>query len=146
MPAPDRQFLNQAFGAAAPIVDLQLTTVAPSQICEHSAFTSKGSWRGMFDIAVWLHTPAGVTQPLQLALRYRDAAGVQTIHIDRCGHGSHRTVLLNGSQPLRVQGAVQEAALYLVGVDPDIVVSLEEWHLVPQPRRAGLAGRLAPAA
>jgi hypothetical protein len=145
MLALDLQFSNitSAGMGVIPAVDLCLTAVAPSQLCEHGAWTPKGSWTGTFDVALWLRSPAGVMEPLQLVLRYEDASGMQTVYIDRCSPGSHRTVLLNGSVPVRVQGAVRDAGLYLMGVDPDIVIALEEWHLVPQIRRSRLRSRAA---
>src|SRR5690606_23114072 len=101
----------------------------------HSAWSPTGSWQGMFDCAIWLHTPAGLAHPVQLSLKYIDNGGEKIIHIDRCHPGTHRTVLLNGSFGLSVNGRVRDMGLYLLGItDPEIVV--EEWHMTPQQRRS----------
>jgi hypothetical protein len=111
-----------------------LVDIPISILSEHSAWSSSGNWQGMFDSALWLRTPAGLTHPVQLALKYIDNSGEKIIQIDRCHPGSHRTVLLNGSISVSVSGRVRDMGLYLLGVtDPDIVV--EEWHMTPQQRR-----------
>lgn len=112
-----------------------LVDIPVSVLSEHSAWTAAGNWQGMFDCAIWLRTPAGLAHPVQLSLKYIDNSGEKIVHIDRCHPGSHRTVLLNGSFGLGVNGRVRDMGLYLLGItDPEIVV--EEWHMTPQQRRA----------
>lgn len=112
-----------------------LVDVPISILSEHSSWSSNGSWQGAFDGALWLRTPAGLTHPVQLVLKYIDNAGEKIVPIDRCQPGSHRTVLLNGSITVGVSGRVRDMGFYLLGIsDPEIVV--EEWHMTPQQRRA----------
>lgn len=112
-----------------------LVDIPMSVLSEHSTWTAAGNWQGMFDCAIWLRTPAGLAHPVQLSLKYIDNGGEKVVHIDRCHPGSHRTVLLNGSFGLSVNGRVRDMGLYLLGItDPEIVV--EEWHMTPQLRRS----------
>lgn len=111
-----------------------LVDIPISVLGEHSAWTSTGNWQGIFDCAIWLRTPAGLPHPIQLVLKYIDNSGEKIIQIDRCQTGSHRTVLLNGSITLAVNGRVREMGLYLIGAS-DITLTLEEWHMNPQQRR-----------
>lgn len=115
--------------------DWLVAEIPPRQFLSHRASLSKGSWMGWFDMAVWLKTPAGALQPLQLELVYRDGAGEQRVAIDRRPQGGHRTVLLNAALALSVNGRVQWAAFVLKQLEPEIQVSLEQWHFVPQERR-----------
>ena len=110
------------------LVDIPLSIIA-----EHSAWTSSGSWQGTFDCAVWLRTPGGLQHPAQLALKYIDNGGEKVIAIDRCQPGSHRTILLNGSINIAVNGRIQTMALFLMDAS-DTVIALEEWHVTPQQR------------
>lgn len=121
---------------AAQIMDLHLAEVPAAHFASHPAAQARGAWRGMFDIAVWLRTPAGVFQPLQLVLKYQDDNGNQQLLIDRCHSGSHKTVLLNASLPITAAGRIARAGLYLKSVDRGIVIFLEECHLIPQERKA----------
>lgn len=112
-----------------------LVDIPVSALSDHSAWTAAGNWQGMFDCAIWLRTPGGLSHPVQLILKYIDNSGEKVVHIDRCHPGSHRTVLLNGSISLGVNGRVRDMGFYLLGItDPEIVV--EEWHMTPQTRRA----------
>ncbi len=125
-------------GEAAPAKESatrHLADIPFSLLSEHSHWVPNGAWEGRFDAAVWLRAPAGLSQPLQLALRYRDSGGEKMLVIDRCHPGSHRSVLLNGSILLEVVGRVREMALVLLDMDRDTQVLLDEWHLVPQLRR-----------
>ncbi len=115
--------------------DWLVTEIAPQQFSAHRSALSQGSWTGWFDMAVWLKTPAGAMQPLQLELIYRDSAGEQRVAIDRCPVGGHRTVLLNASLPLTCSGRVQWAAFVIKRLAPEIKISLDLCHLVPQERR-----------
>lgn len=112
-----------------------LVDIPQSALNEHSAWLSAGTWHGMFDCAMWLRTPSGLTTPVQLALKYIDNSGEKTLLIDRCFAGAHRTVLLNGSINMTISGRVRDIGFYLLGAtDGDIL--LEEWHFTPQHRRA----------
>lgn len=111
-----------------------LVDVPVSILAEHSAWIPTGNWHGMFDCAVWLRTPAGLTHPVQLALKYIDNSGEKIIQIDRCQPGGHSTVLLNGSIALTINARVRDMGLYLIGAT-DAAIALEEWHLAPQQRR-----------
>lgn len=115
--------------------DWLVAEIPPRQFISHRDSVSKGSWMGWFDMAVWLKTPAGALQPLQLELVYRDGSGEHRVAIDRCPQGSHRMVLLNAAMALSVNGRVQWAAFVLKQLEPEIQVSLEQWHFVPQERR-----------
>lgn len=123
-------------------VDSKSALIQPGQIfdlpvlalAEHSAWTPTGLWHGQFDCAVWLRTPQGLAQPVQLFLRYVDNQGEKNIFIDRCSAGSFRTVLLNGSTSLSVNGRVRSLEFQLVGAMA-MTVMIEEWHLVPQQRQ-----------
>ncbi|MDQ2075982.1 hypothetical protein [Marinimicrobium sp. ABcell2] len=114
--------------------DLYLVEVPPPIFLGHPASQRRGVWRGVFDIAVWLRTPTGVQEPLQLILKYWDDSGVQQLALDRCHIGGHRTVLLNASFLLRVTGQVRRAGLYIKSIGRRPAVYLEEWHLIPQDR------------
>ncbi|WP_341939382.1 hypothetical protein [Marinimicrobium sp. C2-29] len=115
--------------------DWLVAEIPPRQFIGHRSSLSRGSWMGWFDMAVWLKTPAGALQPLQLELVYRDQSGEHRVSIDRCPQGTHRTVLLNAAMALSVNGRVQWAAFVLKQLEPEIQVSLEQWHFVPQERR-----------
>lgn len=115
--------------------DWLVAEIAPNQFASHKASLSQGSWMGWFDMAVWLKTPAGAMQPLQLELVYRDGAGEKRIPVDHCPAGGHRTVLLNAALPLSITGRVRWAAFVVKKLAPEIKVSLEQWHFVPQERR-----------
>lgn len=115
--------------------DWLVAEIPPRQFIGHRASVSRGSWIGWFDMAVWLKTPAGALQPLQMELVYRDGSGEHRVAIDRCPQGTHRTVLLNAAMALPVNGRVQWAAFVLKQLEPEIQVSLEQWHFVPQERR-----------
>ncbi|MGB3610028.1 MAG: hypothetical protein WA987_06580 [Cellvibrio sp.] len=129
-PASHSNVQRASFQQERWLVDVPVTALS-----EHSAWSPTGSWQGMFDCAIWLHTPAGLAHPVQLSLKYIDNGGEKIIHIDRCHPGTHRTVLLNGSFGLSVNGRVRDMGLYLLGItDPEIVV--EEWHMTPQQRRS----------
>jgi len=119
--------------------DWLVTEIAPHQFSAHRSALVQGNWTGWFDMAVWLKTPAGAMQPLQLELVYRDGAGEQRVAIDRCPVGGHRTVLLNASLPLTISGRVQWAAFVLKRLAPEAKVSLDLCHLVPQERRQRFA-------
>lgn|SRR5690554_2285966 len=116
--------------------DLLLVEVPTSIFLGHSAAQRRGLWQGMFDIAVWLRTPLGVREPLQLVLKYWDDNGAQRIVLDRCYPGSHRTVLLNASFSLAASGQIHRAGLYLKATARPSAAYLDEWHLIPQGKSA----------
>lgn len=115
--------------------DWLITEVPPEQFSAHRSALTRGSWMGWFDMAVWLKTPAGAMQPLQLELVYRDDSGEQRVAVDQCAPGGHRTVLLNAALPLSVNGRVTWAAFVLKRLAPEAKVTLDLCHLVPQERR-----------
>lgn len=115
--------------------DWLVTEISPEQFSSHRSALAQGSWMGWFDMAVWLKTPAGAMQPLQLELVYRDASGEHRVPVDRCPAGGHRTVLLNAALPLSFAGRVRWAAFVLKRLAPEAKVSLDLCHLVPQERR-----------
>jgi hypothetical protein len=104
-------------------------------LTEHRAWIGSGLWQGMFDCAIWLRTPQGIPQPLQLQLRYQDNQGEKAIFIDRCSAGAYRTVLLNGSILLTAMGRVRGLSLWAINAAPAMEALVDEWHLVPQQRR-----------
>lgn len=104
-------------------------------LAEHSAWTPTGLWQGQFDCAVWLRTPQGLPQPVQLFLRYVDNQGEKNVFIDRCHAGTFRTLLLNGSIALPVNGRVRSLEFHLVGANGAAEIGEEEWQLVPQQRQ-----------
>lgn len=116
--------------------DWLVAEIPPRQFIAHRASLSSGTWMGWFDMAVWLKTPAGAMQPLQLELVYRDAGGEKRVPVDRCPEGGHKTVLLNAALPLSVQGRVQWAALVIKQLAQEVKVSLDLWHFIPQERRS----------
>lgn len=120
--------------------DWVVTEIPPEQFSSHRSALAQGSWMGWFDMAVWLKTPAGAMQPLQLELVYRDGSGEHRVPVDRCPAGGHRTVLLNAALPLSFSGRVSWAAFVLKRLAPEIKVSLDLSHLVPQERRAMRVG------
>lgn len=126
---------NQPEAPVSEARDWLVTEIAPHQFSAHRSALAQGSWTGWFDMAVWLKTPAGAMQPLQLELVYRDGSGEQRVAVDRCPAGGHRTVLLNASLPLTVSGRVQWAAFVIKRLAPEIKVTLDTCHLVPQERR-----------
>lgn len=89
-------------------------------------------WEQLFEVAVWLKTPSGLAQPLELVLKYRDDAGEHQVFLDRCARGSHRMLLLNGCLSLAFAGRVKAASLALKSVARSQIIVLEEWHLAPQ--------------
>jgi hypothetical protein len=99
---------------------------------DHVAFTPSATWQGYFDCATWLRTPRGLTRPVQLLLRYVDSQGEKTLFVDRCGAGSCRTALLNGTILLRVCGKVREAAFFLMDDNAPGDVVPEDSHFQPQ--------------
>lgn len=115
--------------------DWVIAELDPEAFAAHRSALSRGSWMGWFDMAVWLKTPAGAMQPLQLELVYRDDSGEQRVAIDHCAPGGHRTVLLNAALPLSVNGRVKSAAFVLKKLAPEAKVSLDLCHLLPQERR-----------
>lgn len=120
--------------------DWLVTEISPEQFSGHRSALAQGSWMGWFDMAVWLKTPAGAMQPLQLELVYRDASGEHRVAVDRCPAGGHRTVLLNAALPLSFSGRVRWAAFVLKRLAPEAKVSLDLCHLVPQERRTARVG------
>jgi len=116
--------------------DWLVTEISPRQFVSHKASLSVGEWMGWFDMAIWLKTPAGAMQPLQLELVYRDRSGEKRVPVDQCPTGTHKTVLLNAALPLSVNGRVQWAALVLKKLSPEIKISLDVWHFIPQERRS----------
>lgn len=111
------------------LLDIPVLTLS-----EHRAWSSTGHWQGLFDCAIWLRTPQGIAQPLQLFVRYVDNQGEKNVFVDRCSAGSYRTVLLNGTLQLYVQGRVRDLAFYLVGAGTGMNVLVEEWNFMPQQR------------
>ncbi len=112
-----------------------LLELPPQLLSEHQSWVGSGLWQGHFDCALWLRTPQGIPQPMQLALRYVDSQGEKIMPIDRCAAGAYRTVLLNGSLLLKVAGRVKELSFHLLDVSTSMEIIVEEWHLVPQQRR-----------
>ena len=112
--------------------DVLLVEVPTQIFLGHPAAQQRGRWQGMFDIAVWLRTPLGVREPLQLLLKYWDDNDAKKIVLDRCYPGSHRTVLLNASFSLTATGQIRRAGLYLKDTGRPSSVYLDEWHLIPQ--------------
>lgn len=120
--------------------DVLLVEVPTAIFLGHSAAQPRGRWQGMFDIAVWLRTPLGVREPLQLLLKYWDDNDAQKLVLDRCYPGSHRTVLLNANFSLAANGQIRRAGLYLKGTSRPSAVYLDEWHLIPQGKGTGGMG------
>lgn len=112
--------------------ELLLVEVPVPIFLGHPASQKRGRWQGRFDIAVWLRTPLGVREPLQLLLKYWDDNDAQHLVLDRCYPGSHRTVLLNASFSLAAAGQIRRAGLYLKSTGRTSGVCLDEWHLIPQ--------------
>lgn len=121
--------------AATEARDWLVAEISPRQFISHKASLSSGTWMGWFDMAVWLKTPAGAMQPLQLELVYRDSGGEKRIAVDQCPAGGHKTVLLNAALALSINGRVQWAAFVLKKLAPEIKVNLDLWHFIPQERR-----------
>ncbi len=115
--------------------DWVVTEISPDSFSVHRSALSRGSWMGWFDMAVWLKTPAGAMQPLQLELVYWDENGEHRVAVDHCAPGGHRTVLLNAALPLSISGRVTRAAFVLKRLAPEAKVSLDLCHLIPQERR-----------
>lgn len=113
----------------------KLADIPVAILTEHSAWAASGTWQGVFDCAVWLRTPAGLSHPAQLVLKYVDNSGEKFLQIDRCQPGVHNTVLLNGSISLTINARVRDIGLYLLGTT-DTAIALEEWHFTPQQRRS----------
>lgn len=114
----------------------RLMEIPLSQLSQHSAWTATGYWQGDFDCALWLRTPTGLQQPVQLAVCYRDSQGDKTLFVDRCAAGSYRSALLNGPIHMVVNGKVSELGVYLVGVGDVGDVSVDEWHFVARQKRS----------
>lgn len=117
--------------------DWLVTEIPVQEFGSHRAALKVGSWMGWFDMAVWLKTPAGAMQPLQLELVYRDSSGEKRVRVDHCPSGGHKTVLLNAALPLSVSGQVEWAAFVVRKLAPEVKVTLDEWHFIPQERRPG---------
>lgn len=137
--APDiasQMLANNPTQSPAPAaVGRHLLDLPPQILSEHRSWISSGHWQGMFDCAIWLRTPQGIQQPLQLLLRYQDSQSEKSVVVDRCAAGAYRTVLLNGSVMLSVMGRVRELSLRLINASPSMEALVDEWHLVPQQRR-----------
>lgn len=119
-----------AFPALQPVRNVLAINV--EDFMDHVAFTPSTTWQGYFDCATWLRTPRGLTRPVQLLLRYVDSQGEKTLFVDRCGPGTCRSVLLNGTILLQVCGKVREAAFVLMDDNTPGDVVPEDSHFQPQ--------------
>ncbi len=115
--------------------DKQVTEIPASLLRSHAHFKPAGPWSGVFDLAVWLRLPQGSTTPLQLALRYTDQRGENTVLVDICKPGPYKSALLNGSVELQISGNVSHMGLYLLSLPGNTPVALDEWHFLPQLKR-----------
>ena len=120
-----------------PSRDRHLVDVPASIVSSHANWLNAGYWTGVFDIAVWLRLPHGSISPLQLTLKYTDQRGEHSVLIDLCKPGSYKSALLNGSVSLEVTGRIKEMGLYLLGMPKGQVLSMDEWHFIPQIKRTG---------
>ena len=116
--------------------DKRIADVPVSRLSTHASWQPAGSWSGIFELAVWLRLPQGTDHPLQLALRYSDQKGEKTVLVDICKPGGYKSALLNGSVTIEAQGRVRDMGLFLLGLPGDIPMGLEEWHFLPQIKRA----------
>ena len=116
--------------------DRPVADVSTSLVSSHANWQPGGYWEGVFDIAVWLRLPQGSMHPLQLALRYTDQRGEKTVLVDICKPGGYKSALLNGSVRLEVSGRIKEMGLYLLGMPKGQPIGLDEWHFIPQLKRA----------
>lgn len=119
----------------AKVRDKRVIDISASMLSSHASWKPAGQWTGVYDLAVWLRLPQGSSRPLQLALRYTDQRGENTVLVDICKPGSFKSALLNGSVEIDVSGRVKEMALYLLSLPSDLPVGLDEWHFLPQIRR-----------
>ncbi|MDO3380948.1 hypothetical protein [Gilvimarinus algae] len=120
---------------ASGIRDKRVTDIPTSLVSSHADWKPAGNWTGVFDLAVWLRLPKGCSHPLQLALRFTDQRGENTVLVDICKPGAFKSALLNGSVQVNVSGRVKEMGLYLLSLPSDLPVGLEEWHFLPQIKR-----------
>ncbi|WP_020209929.1 hypothetical protein [Gilvimarinus chinensis] len=121
---------------SAKIRDKRVADISLSVLSNHGNWKPSGPWSGVYDLAVWLRLPQGATRPLQLALRYTDQRGENTVLVDICKPGSFKSALLNGSVEVNVSGRVKDMALYLLSLPSDLPVGLDEWHFLPQIKRS----------
>lgn len=144
-PQAATETLRHAGAGAAPVTparplpnkrDKRIADVPVSRLSTHARWQPAGNWSGIFDLAVWLRLPQGSAHPLQLALRYTDQKGEKTVLVDICKPGTYKSALLNGSVMIEAQGRVRDMGLFLLGLPGDIPMGLEEWHFLPQLKRA----------